>query len=87
MKNINNDNLTTVKLALKLEKQSKKENLDNQRRIDSTKRQIIFENINKEEIKKYSYSEPKINIILDNYSVHKAQLVKKKCEILNINLI
>ena len=30
MKNINNDNLTTVKLALKLEKQSKKENLDNQ---------------------------------------------------------
>ena len=72
MKNINNDNLTTVELALKLEKQSKKENLDNQRRIDSTKRQIIFENINKEEIKKYSYSEPKINIILDNYSVHKA---------------
>lgn len=87
MKNINNDNLTTVELALKLEKQSKKENLDNQRRIDSTKRQIIFENINKEEIKKYSYSEPKINIILDNYSVHKAQLVKKICEILNINLI
>lgn len=79
MKNINDDKLTTVELASKLEKQSKKENLDNQRRIDSIKRQIILENINKEEIKKYSYLEPKINIILDNYSVHKAQLVKKIC--------
>lgn len=87
MKNINDDKLTTVELASKLEKQSKKENLDNQRRIDSIKRQIILENINKEEIKKYSYLEPKINIILDNYSVHKAQLVKKICEILNMNLI
>ena len=87
MKNINDDKLTTVELASNLEKQSKKENLDNQRRIDSIKRQIILENINKEEIKKYSYLEPKINIILDNYSVHKAQLVKKICEILNMNLI
>lgn len=87
MKNINNDELTTVELASKLEKQSKKENLDNQRRIDSTKRQVILETISKEEIKKYSYLEPKINIILDNYSVHKAQLVKNICEILNMNLI
>ena len=31
MKNINDDELTTVELASKLEKQSKKENLDNQR--------------------------------------------------------
>ena len=48
MKNINDDELTIDELALKLEKQSKKENLDNQRRIDSTKRQVIHENINKE---------------------------------------
>lgn len=87
MKNINNNELTTVELASKLEKQSKKENLDNQRRIDSTKRQVILENISKEEIKRYSYLEPKINIILDNYSVHKSQFVKEICEILNMNLI
>jgi len=87
MKNINDEELTTVELALKLEKQSKKENLDNQRRIDSTKCQVILENISKKEIKKYSYLEPKINIILDNYSIHKSQLVKDICEILNMNLI
>ena len=79
MKNINDDELTTVELASKLEKQSKKENLDNQRWINLTKKS--------NNIKKYSYLEPKINIILDNYSVHKAQLVKKICEILNMNLI
>lgn len=87
MKNIKNNQLTTVELASKLEKQSKKESLDNKRRIDLTKREILFENINKEEIKQYSYSEPTIHIILDNYSVHKTELIKKICEILNMNLI
>ena len=85
MKNIKNNQLTTVELASKLEKQSKKESLDNKRRIDLTKREILFENINKEEIKQYSYSEPIIHIILDNYSVHKTELIKKICEILNMN--
>ena len=31
--------------------------------------------------------EKHIASVLDNYSVHKAQLVKKICEILNMNLI
>lgn len=55
--------------------------------MDSTKCHVILENISKEEIKRYCYLEPKINIILDNYSVHKVLLVKKICEILNMNLI
>lgn len=41
----------------------------------------------KKVIKQYSYSEPTIHIILDNYSVYKAELIKKICEILNMNLI
>ena len=55
MKNINIDKITTVELASKLEKQSKKENLNNQRRIDSTKHQFILENIIVVDTENYKY--------------------------------
>lgn len=86
-KNTDNKELTLTELAKKIEKQCKKVSLENTRRIDSIKRNTLFDNINKEQIKEYSYKEPKIHIILDNYSVHKSQIVKNISEILNINLI
>ncbi|AIS31451.1 transposase [Methanobacterium formicicum] len=64
------------------------ENKKNQRIIDRLQRENIVKNLEHSEIRsQLKKKETKIVIILDNYPVHKAQLAKKACEILNIQLI
>lgn len=55
--------------------------------MDKKKRENIFKNLNKKQIKHIFKKEKRIVIILDNYPVHKAKLVKKACAILKIELI
>lgn len=71
------------KMRIILENENKK----NQRIIDRLQRENIVKNLENSEIISQLKKETKIVIILDNYPVHKAQLAKKACEILNIQLI
>ena len=50
-------------------------------------KEIIIKLLNKDNIINNLQKERKLVVILDNYSVHKANLVIKACEILNIKLI
>ena len=88
------DDFFTSKKDLNIEQIKKKiriilenENKKNQRIIDRLKRENIVKNLENCEIISQLKKERKIVIILDNYPVHKAQLAKKSCEILNIQLI
>lgn len=84
---LDNENLTQNEKIQKISKRCKREELTNIRKIDRIKRDKILENINTEEIIKYLKKEKRLNIVLDNYRVHKTKLVQKVAEILNINLI
>ncbi|MEG3225039.1 MAG: hypothetical protein BME94_05830 [Methanobacteriales archaeon Met13] len=55
--------------------------------MHAAKRKYLLENLDTNEIKGLISKEKVLNIILDNYPTHKAALVKKVAEILNINLI
>ena len=84
--NLDNKNLTQNEKIQKISKRCKREELTNTRKIDKIKRDKILENINKENIINYLKKEKRLNIILDNYRVHKTKLVQI-AKILNINLI
>lgn len=84
---LDNKNLTQNEKIQKISKRCNREELTNTRKIDKIKRDKILENINKENIINYLKKEKKLNIVLDNYRVHKTKLVQKIAEILNINLI
>lgn len=84
---LDNKNLTQNEKIQKISKRCNREELTNIRKIDRIKRDKILENINKKEIINYLHKEKRLNIILDNYRVHKTKLVQKIAEILNINLI
>jgi len=87
IRDLNNKNLTQSEKIQKISKRCNREELTNIRKIDSVKRDKILENINTEEIIKCLKKEKRLNIVLDNYRVHKTKLVQKVAEILNINLI
>ena len=84
---LDNKNLTQNEKIQKISKRCNREELTNIRKIDRIKRDKILENLNKKEIINYLHKEKRLNIILDNYRVHKTKLVQKIAEILNINLI
>ena len=46
------------------------------------KRDNLLKNLNTDEIKETFENEPKLHIVLDNYSVHHTPLIKNICEIL-----
>ena len=50
-------------------------------------KQLIVQLLNKESLINNLKKEKKIVIVVDNYSVHRADLVKQACEILNIEFI
>ena len=55
--------------------------------IENIQKEIIIKLLNKNNIINNLQKERKPVVILDNYSVHKANLVIQACEILNIKLI
>lgn len=87
IRDLNDEKLTQNEKIQKINKRCNREELTNIRKIDRIKRDRILENINTEEIIEYLKKEKKLNIVLDNYRVHKTKLVQKVAEILNINLI
>ena len=50
-------------------------------------RNIILKNLLKENLQKKLLNEKRICLILDNFSVHKSEFIKKIAKILNIELI
>ena len=82
-----NKNKQTFELAKILEKQCKRESLDNTRKRREIKRKTILKYLKEAHIKDKTKKEEKIYIILDNYSVHKSFFIKEISEILNISLI
>lgn len=55
--------------------------------IQIIQKEILLQLLNKESLIDKLKKEKKIVILLDNYSVHRAELVKKACKILNIEFI
>jgi len=84
---LDNKNLNQNEKIQKISKRCRREEITNIRKIDRIKRDNILININTNEIKEYSRKEKRLNIVLDNYRVHKTKLVQQVAEILNINLI
>lgn len=75
------------KMLKRLRRYENKIDINNSRKIHATKRKYLLENLDTTEIKCLMSKEKVLNIILDNYPTHKAVLVTKVAEILNINLI
>jgi transposase len=84
---LDNKNLNQNEKIQKISKRCRREEITNIRKIDRIKRDNILVNINTNEIKEYSRKEKILNIVLDNYRVHKTKLVQQVAEILNIKLI
>jgi transposase len=51
------------------------------------KKENLYKNLNIDKIKDIFTTEKKLNIILDNYSTHHAELIENISKILNIHLI
>jgi len=66
---------------------AKRQDPNNIDKKDGEKRDNLLTNLNTDEIKEIFANEPKLHIVLDNYSVHHTPFIKEICEILNINLI
>lgn len=64
-----------------------KEDLNNKAKIEYRKRKNLNENLANPKIQEILSKEKKINIVLDNAKIHKAKMVLKAAERLNINLI
>lgn len=82
-----NENLTKDDKIKKINKRCNREEITNNRRLNKITRDNLLQNINQIEIICFLKKEKRLNIILDNYRVHKTKLVEKIAEILNINLI
>ena len=77
----------TSTLARIIGKHCKRESLTNITKRRALKREITLEELDKHDIKIKMEDENRICLILDNYSVHKSQFIKKVVNILNIKLI
>ena len=66
---------------------AKRQDSNNIDKKDEEKRNNLLKNLNTQEIIDVFKNEPKLHIVLDNYTVHHASLIEDICEILNINLI
>ena len=64
-----------------------KEDPNNKTKIEYRKRKNLNENLENPKIRELLSKERRINIVLDNARIHRAKMVLKAAEILNINLI
>jgi transposase len=81
------EKLTKDDKIKKISRRCNREEITNVRKINNIIRDNLLENIDKEEIILLLKAEKKLNLVLDNYRVHKTKLIEKIAEILNINLI
>ncbi|WP_323736126.1 transposase [Methanosphaera sp. ISO3-F5] len=77
----------TSTLARIIGKHCKRESLNNITKRRALKRKITIDKLNNHNIKSQMIKEETIYLILDNYSVHKSEFIKKVAKILNIKLI
>ncbi|WP_082853377.1 transposase [Methanobrevibacter oralis] len=83
---ISNNNSSKKQFLVKIKNKANKLNPEKHINIEYSKK-IIIKSLNKDNIINNLQKERKLVVILDNYSVHKANLVIQACEILNIKLI
>ncbi len=81
------ENLSKDDKIKKISRRCNREEITNVRKIYKIIRDNLLHNIDKNEIITLLKKEKKLNIVLDNYRVHKTKLVEKIADILNINLI
>ena len=81
------DNNSKQKSLESIRRICNKEDLNNKTKIEYRKRKNLNENLENPTIRQLLNKEKKINIVLDNARIHKAKMVLKAAEILNINLI
>lgn len=74
-------------LIEKIQKICRKEDINNTRKVNNLKREIILNNLKNTQIKEELSKEKPIYIVLDNARIHHAKIIEEVCEILNINLI
>ena len=84
---IANNNSSEEQFLVKIRNKANKLNPEKHTNIENIQKEIIIELLNKETLINDLQKERKIVVILDNYSVHKANLVIQASEILNIKLI
>ena len=82
-----NEKLNKDEKIKKIGRRCNREEITNIRKLDKIKRDNLLNNIDNEEIISLLDEEKKLNIVLDNYRVHKTKLVEKIAKILNICLI
>ena len=84
---IANNNSSEKQFLVKIKNKANKLNPEKHTNIENIQKEILIESLNKEYLINNLQKERRIVVILDNYSVHKANLVIQASEILNIKLI
>ncbi len=84
---IENNNSSEKQFLVQIRNKANKLNPEKHTNIENIQKEIIIELLNEETIINNLQKEKRIVIILDNYSVHKANLVIQAAEMLNIKLI
>ncbi|SEK66810.1 DDE superfamily endonuclease [Methanobrevibacter gottschalkii] len=84
---ISNSNSSEKQFLVKIKNKANKLNPEKHTNIENIQKEIIIKLLNNDNIINNLQKERKLVLILDNYSVHKANLVIQACEILNIKLI
>lgn len=84
---ITNNNSSEKQFLVKIKNKANKLNPEKHTNIENIQKEIIIKSLNDEILINNLQKERRIIIILDNYSVHKANLVIQASKILNIQLI
>ena len=84
---IANNNSSEKQFLVKIKNKANKLNPEKHTNIENIQKEILIESLNKEYLINNLQKERRIVVILDNYSVHKANLVIQASKILNIKLI
>jgi transposase len=82
-----NENLSKDDKIKKISRRCNREEITNVRKLYKIMRDNLLENLNSNEVINLLKKEKRLNIVLDNYRVHKTKLVENIAKILNINLI
>ncbi len=76
-----------VKLLSKIKKKVDSLNPNKSENIEVIQKNLIVDKLNSSGLKDKLHNERRIVLIADNYTVHRATLVKEACEILNIKFV
>ena len=84
---IANNNSSEKQFLVKIKNKANKLNPEKHTNIENIQKEILIKSLNKECLINDLQKERRLIVILDNYSVHKANLVIQASKILNIKLI